>query len=227
MNMNMLKAAHTNNVKKFIFLSSSVVYPIRRSPCIESDLLDKSLHASYFGIGEVKRFIEKLCIMYSTQIRNPMTIIIIRPSNIYGPYDDFNPSTSHVTAALIRKVGLRQNPIEVWGAGQDKRDIIHIEDFLTALLRATAHVENGYEIFNIASGYQYSISTILKILISKSVRFNPKILYKTNQFPMIRTREIDITKAQTLLKFDPEFSHTRRLKDTLQWFKQYNKIGRL
>ena len=72
----------------------------------------------------MKRFGEIMCRMYGEKIENPMTTIVIRPTNVYGPFDDFKPETSHVTAALIRKVIERQSPLVVWGDGNDIRDII-------------------------------------------------------------------------------------------------------
>ena len=78
-----------------------------------------------FNVGWMKIFSEKLCEMY----KDKMTINIIRPANLYGPYDKFDPTRSKVVPALIGKFE-RQKSIEVWGSGKDVKDFLFIEDFV-------------------------------------------------------------------------------------------------
>ena len=78
----------------------------------------------------MKRFSEILCNIYSTKINNPMKTIVIRPGNLYGPYDKFDKEKSKVIPSLIRKIVEKQNPLEVWGDGKDLKDFLYIEDFV-------------------------------------------------------------------------------------------------
>ena len=98
MNQNILKASAKNKVKKFVFLSSNTVYPVGKKPMKENDM-NYDLFYKYFNVGWMKIFSEKLCEMYKSK----MIINIIRPANLYGPYDKFDPTRSKVIPALIRK----------------------------------------------------------------------------------------------------------------------------
>ncbi|MFH1383707.1 MAG: NAD-dependent epimerase/dehydratase family protein, partial [Candidatus Omnitrophota bacterium] len=116
MNTLMLDAAYQAKVDKFLWLSSNTVYPVADYPVKEEDV-GGDLFEKYFCVGWMKRFTEILCQMYAEKIKNPMKVGVIRPANIYGPYDDFEWETSHVLPALMRKVAERHDPIEVWGDG--------------------------------------------------------------------------------------------------------------
>ena len=145
MNLNVLKACAKNKVKKFVFISSNTVYPVSKKSMREKDV-NYSLFHKYFNVGWMKIFSEKLCEMY----KDKMSILIIRPGNIYGPNDKFDPIRSKVIPALIRK--FEENKIiEIWGDGQDIKDFIYIDDFVKALLKLTAKL-NGFNVINLASG---------------------------------------------------------------------------
>ena len=72
---------------------------------------------------------------YLFQINNPMKTIVIRPGNLYGPYDKFDKEKSKVIPSLIRKIVEKQNPLEVWGDGKDLKDFLYIEDFCNAVIK--------------------------------------------------------------------------------------------
>jgi GDP-L-fucose synthase len=165
MNAQMLEAAYFAKVKKFVWLSSNAAYPPSEDrPVKEEELLDGDPYETYFGVAWMKRYTEILCMMYSEKLKNPMTTVVLRPSNIYGPYDDFDFATSHVMAAQIRKVIERHDPIEVWGTGNDVRDLIYIDDFIDAVILATEKIET-YNPLNIALGKGYSIKEILQMIL--------------------------------------------------------------
>ena len=98
MNLNILKASSENKVKKFIFISSNTVYPVSKKTMNEKNV-NYSLFDKYFNVGWMKIFSEKICQMY----KNKMNILILRPGNIYGPHDKFDPVKSKVIPSLIRK----------------------------------------------------------------------------------------------------------------------------
>ena len=142
MNLNVLKACAKNKVKKFVFISSNTVYPVSKKSMREKDV-NYSLFHKYFNVGWMKIFSEKLCEMY----KDKMSILIIRPGNIYGPNDKFDPIRSKVIPALIRK--FEENKIiEIWGDGQDIKGFIYIDDFVKALLKLTAKL-NGFNVINL------------------------------------------------------------------------------
>lgn len=152
MNSQMLEAAYFARVKKFIWLSSNAAYPPSGNrPVREEELLEGDPYETYFGVAWMKRYTEILCRMYSQKLKNPMTTVVLRPSNIYGPFDDYEFETSHVMAALIRRVVERHDPFEVWGTGDDVRDWIYIDDFIDAMMLAAEKIDT-YNPLNIGLG---------------------------------------------------------------------------
>ena len=99
-----------------------------------------------------------------------MKILIIRPANLYGPYDKFDPVRSKVIPALIRK--FENKNIEVWGSGKDVKDFIFIEDFVDNLLSILEKI-NKYTVLNIASSKPVSLRKIIDIL-KKNIVTKPK-----------------------------------------------------
>jgi len=126
-----LEKAYKNKIKKFIFLSSSTIYPESGDrPVCESDFLYESIYKTYYPVGWMKRYAEVLCKIYSEILINPMQTVIVRPANLYGPHDKYDLDKCHVTPASIIKVATRLNPIPVWGDGTEVRDLLYVEDFV-------------------------------------------------------------------------------------------------
>ena len=147
-----------------------------------------------------------------------MPTLVVRPSNIYGPYDDFDPATSHVMAATIRKVVERQNPLKVWGTGDDVRDLIYIDDFIDGLVLATEKL-NGYDPVNIALGKGYSIKQLLAMLMEIESCQGLKIEYDAGKPSMIPIRLIDVGKAERKLGFRAHTDVREGMIKTIEWYK--------
>ena len=103
MNVSMLDAAYKAGVKKFLFMSSNTVYPLTDYPVKEDDCTNE-FYEKYHIVAWMKRFTEIVCEMYDNKIAKPMKVVVVRPGNIYGEYDDFEWATSHVIPALVRLV---------------------------------------------------------------------------------------------------------------------------
>lgn len=220
MNSQILEASYLVGIKKFIFISSNAAYPPSgNKPVQEDEMFKGDPYDTYFGVGWMKRYTEILCKMYSEKLKNPMKTVVIRPSNIYGPYDDFEFATSHVMAATIRKVVERHNPIEVWGDGNDIRDLIYIDDFIDALILAAEKI-NKFDPINIGYGKGYSIKEILKMAIEIEKFDDAEIIYNKTKPSMIPIRLIDISKAEKLLGFKPRTDMREGIKKTIDWYKE-------
>jgi nucleoside-diphosphate-sugar epimerase len=163
MNAHMLEAAHTNGIEKFCFISSNVVYPLRDFAVVEDDVTNEFFE-KYYIVGWMKRFTELMCEMYSQKITNPMTTIIVRPGNLYGPYDKFTLRNSKVIPALIRRAIEREAPFIVWGNGEDLKDFLYIDDFIDGILSSIEKL-NEFEIINIASGKSISIKELVRLIL--------------------------------------------------------------
>ncbi len=167
----------------------------------------------------MKRYTEILCKLYSEKLKNPMATVVLRPANIYGPYDNFDLATSHVMAATIRKVIERQNPIEVWGTGDDIRDFMYVDDFVDAVILATEKIDT-YNPINIASGTGYSVKQILAILLDIENYKDARIVYDSSKPSMIPIRLFDTKKAETFLGFKAKTDIREGMKRTIEWYRK-------
>ena len=220
MNAQMLEAAYFARVKKFIWLSSNAAYPPSGDrPVKEEELLDGDPYEAYFGVAWMKRYTEILCRLYSEKLKDPMPTVVLRPSNIYGPYDDFDFATSHVMAALIRRVVERHAPIEVWGTGDDIRDWIYIDDFIDAMILATEKIES-YNPLNIGLGKGHSIKEALQIILEVDGYTEAMVKFDSSKPSMIPIRLIDTTKAETVLGFKAITGLREGIKKTIEWYRK-------
>ena len=217
MNALMLEASYEANVKKFLFISSNTVYPVTDKPAKENDVINE-FYEKYFIVAWMKRFSEIMCEMYATKIKKPMTTIVVRPANLYGPYDDFEWETSHVLPALIRRVVERHDPLVVWGDGSDVKDFIFIDDMVEGLLLAMEKID-GYDFLNIASGKQYVLKDLLNLMISIDGYDGAVINFDASKPTMIPKRLIDTRKAKETLGFEAKTPIEEGLKSTITWYR--------
>ena len=217
MNSQILEASYIHKIKKFIFISSSAAYPPSGNiPIKEDEMFNGDPYSTYFGVGWMKRYTEILCRLYS-ELKEPMKTLVIRPSNVYGPYDKFDPSVSHVMAATIRKVVEKHDPIQIWGTGNDVRDFIYIDDFIDGLLLATEKIDK-FDVINIASGSGYSIKDILQIALDIDKYNNAKISYDSAKPSMIPIMLVNTDKAERLLGFKAKIDIREGIKRTIEWY---------
>ena len=220
MNVQFLEAAYQAGVKKFVFISSSAAYPPTEDrPVREEEMFGSDPYEVYYSVGWMKRYTEILCKTYAQKIRKPMPVLVVRPSNIYGPYDKFDFKRSHVTTALIRRVVERHDPLEVWGTGNDTRDLIYIDDFLDGLLAAFERNE-AYLAINVASGRGYTVRQILQTILEVDGYANADIRFDASKPSTIAIRLIDITLARKLLQFEPKVTLKEGLARTVKWYRE-------
>lgn len=218
MNVNMLEASYKEKVKKFIFISSNTVYPFVDFAVKENDA-NFDFYDKYYVVGWMKRFTEIVCDIYSSKIKNPMNSVVLRPGNLYGPYDKFDNEKSKVIPALIKRVVKKENPLKVWGDGNDLKDFLYIDDFCEAVIRVI-ETECNNEIFNIASGECITIKEILSHIINTENSHNLKIEFDLSKPTMIPKRLIDISKAKKILGFEPKIKFLEGIKKTIFWYKE-------
>jgi GDP-L-fucose synthase len=214
-NSHLLDWAALRGVKKFIFISSSAIYPNADYPLKEEEGFIDDPPGNYFGVGWMKRYTEKLANFYHKCYG--MEVLIIRPSNIYGPFSNFDLQHSHVLPALIRKFDENHNPLEVWGSPDVVRDFIYVDDFVEGVISAF-NFFSGFDVFNIASGKTITIGESVD-LISELTDYKGEIIFNSSKPTTIHTREIDISKAKSLLGFDTFTSFKDGLEKTINWYK--------
>ncbi len=213
-----LEKAYKNKIKKFIFLSSSTIYPESGERAVlETDNIYESIYKTYYPVGWMKRYAEVLCKMYSEILVNPMQTVIVRPANLYGPHDKYDLDKCHVTPASVIKVATRLNPIPVWGDGTEIRDLLYVEDFVEALQIIMENEEN-HEIYNVGSNCGYSVNHVINVLKEIEGLDSP-IDYVNNKAPMIPKRLIDSFKIFDKLGWSAKTNIYEGLEKTLNWYK--------
>ena len=218
MNAQLLEESYKSKVKKFIFMSSSVVYPYTaEKPNKEDEFTFGDIYEKYFAVGWMKRYTEKLCEMYSNFLSPTMQCIVVRPANIYGPNDKYD-SRSHVLPATIMKVVHRNKPIEVWGDGKDIRDFIYVDDFTRACIMIMNKVDK-YDIFNVGCGEGKSVDDILYKCMEIE-DYHPEVIYNSDKPSMIPIRLLDVSKIYEKIGFHTEIDLEEGLRRTIKWYKE-------
>jgi GDP-L-fucose synthase len=214
-NSQVLEAACLGGVERLLFVSSTTVYPAVTYPVKEEEGFKGEPHSSYMGVGWMKRYIEKLAEFYHE--RYDLKIALIRPTNIYGPYDKFDFATSHVLPALIRRAVEQQNPFEVWGDGSAVRDFIYVSDLVEALLLALEKNATGKPI-NIGSGRAVTIKEAVELILELTGN-RAEIKYDPTKPTTIPFRMVDLTQQREVLGFQPKVSFEEGLQRTIAWYR--------
>lgn len=215
----LLDAAYQARVGKVCFISSGAAYPpTGNRPVAEPEMFDGDPADVYFPAGWMKRYAEVLCRTYAEKIAQPMATVVVRPSNVYGPYDKFDFAVSHVTAALIRRVVERQSPLEVWGTGQDIRDLIYVDDFIDGMLAAFA-TDLPYLAVNLCAGSGHSIWEILETLLRVDGYSDADVRFDASRPSTIPVRLMENRLAKELLGFEARTPLDEGLRRTLDWYR--------
>jgi GDP-L-fucose synthase len=218
MNAYLLEAAHDAHVEKFLWLSSTTGYPASDQPVKEEEMFSGEPYEKYYFAGWMKRFTEVLCRMYGEKLNPGMTTLVLRPTNVYGPHDKFGFANSHVTAALIRKVVERHDPIEVWGTGDDVRDLIYVDDFVEAMLLAMNNLDR-HTVMNIGSGTGTRVKEVLRTILELEDWTDAPVTFNPAKPTMIPMRLVDTSKAESLLGFRARTGIREGLRKTIDWYR--------
>lgn len=220
MNAQMLDATQRAGVERFVFLSSGAAYPDTGDrPVKEDEMFAGEPYPAYHAVAWMKRYTEILCETYAR--RTPgrrMRITVVRPSNVYGPWDKFDLGTSHVTAALVRKVVERCRPLVVWGTGDDVRDLVYVDDFIDGLFRAVEATDDWLAV-NVASGAGHSVREVLATLLALDGFTDADVRCDPSKPSTIPVRLVDTSLARERLKFEPQTSLAEGLARTLAWYR--------
>jgi len=212
MHMNVFEACAKAGVRRVVCVGSTTGYPDSASPMVEDDYLQVELHPAYVIPGNAHRFIYRLAQMFTKS--KGLEISFVRPSNVYGPGNDFSPNHSHVIEATVRKVAERQDPIVIWGDGKQVRDGIYIDDLVEAMVLAAQGPVGAY---NVGSGDEMSVLEIVYALC-RHAAFTPRLEYDPSKPLAIPVRRVDTTKARTVLGWKPKVMMRDGLAATYDWF---------
>jgi GDP-L-fucose synthase len=225
MNSLMFEAAYEARVEKVLFLSSTITYPVSDKPMREEQVLEGEPFEKYYCASWAKRFAEILGRMYGEKLARRMPVIVLRPTNVYGPNDKFEFEKSHVIAALIRKSVERWDPFEVWGDGSEIRDAIYVDDMVDAMLLAMERIE-AYDVINIGLGRGHSVREIMRMVFAADGFSNARVTFDPSKPTMIPVRLIDTSKAERVLGFRAKVGLEEGLRRTIDWYRATRGIPR-
>ena len=217
--LNTISHAHKNNVKRFIYLGSSCIYPKKAiTPIHESALLTGPLEKTNEPYALSKIFGVKLCESYRTQYG--ADFISCMPCNVYGQGDNYNLETGHVMAAMIRKFheAKEQSLSEVtfWGTGEPYREFIFADDLAEALV-FIMNSKNSPEIVNIGAIQEYKINIIAK-LVADIIGFKGEIKFDNTHLDGVYRKKVSISKI-SLLGWEPKTSLVKGIQETYRYYK--------
>ncbi len=222
-NLEIIDQCYKYNVKKFIFISSNTVYPVSNFSMKENDV-NYSFFEKYYMVGWMKLFTEIICNVYVNKIKNSnLEILVVRPSNLYGPYDKFSREKSKVIAALIRKFNDKSLPIEIWGDGNDIKDFLYINDFCDALLHVYKNFK-GLEIMNICSGKSIKLKTIINYLTKYFGLTKADLKYNINMPSMIPLRKMSGQKLKNKYNYKINYDVNSSLNKTIKWYQKNKSV---
>ena len=217
---NLFSASHEANVKKVVFLSSSCVYPkLAEQPIKESSLLTGSLEETNSAYAVAKIAGMRLIQAYRQQYNRNW--ISVMPTNLFGTFDNFSTTTSHVLPALIRKFHdaktNNESKVTLWGSGKPKRELMEVDEFARALLLIVEKYDDA-ETINIGTGKDLTIKEISEI-VKEVVGFHGEVVWDESKPDGTPRKLLDISKI-TKLGYQPHEDLKTGIAKTYEWFKQ-------
>lgn len=222
MGLQVLHESHRANVKKFVAIGTICAYPkYTPVPFREDDLWNGYPEETNAPYGLAKKMLLVGAQAYRKQFG--FNAIYLLPVNMYGPEDNFDPQSSHVIPALIRKIvdakRRRLSQMTAWGSGTATREFLYVEDAASAIVSAFMHYDLPDPV-NIGTGQEISIY-YLATLICQIVGYQGKIIWDKTKPDGQPRRLLSIDKAFKTFGFRAQTSLTDGLKKTIMWYKKY------
>jgi GDP-L-fucose synthase len=221
MGVQLLDEAWKAGVKKFVALGTICCYPkFTPVPFKEEDLWNGYPEETNAPYGLAKKMLLVQAQAYRTQYK--FNAIFILPVNMYGPGDNFNPDSSHVIPALVKKfVDARKHgdsEVVVWGTGKATREFLYVEDSARAIVAATRYYDRP-EPVNIGAGFEISIRELAE-KIRKISGFRGKLVWDKTKPDGQPRRMLNTTKAQKEFGFTAKTSFDLGLKKTVAYYEK-------
>lgn len=224
MGVQLLHEAYVSGVEKFVAIGTVCAYPkFTPVPFSEDNLWKGYPEETNAPYGLAK----KMLLVQSQAYRDQYgyNSIFLLPVNLYGPGDNFNPRSSHVIPALIRKcVEAKEqgkDHIVVWGDGSPTREFIYVKDAARGIALAAEHYDQSLPV-NLGSGFEISIKDLVNKIASKA-GFDGEIIWDTSKPNGQPRRALDVSRAKELFGFEAHTDFDEGLQETIDWFIENRK----
>lgn len=217
---NVIKCCHDYKVKKLLFLGSTCIYPkMAQQPIVEDALLTGPLEQTNEAYAIAKISGMQMCKYFKRQYGD--NFISCMPTNLYGPYDNYDLKGSHVLPAMIRKfheAKMQNAPtVELWGTGSPLREFLYVDDMADACVFLLENYE-GEQHVNIGTGKELTIKELAE-LVKKTVGFEGEIVWNSAMPDGTPRKLTDVTKLHEL-----GWTHKVELEEGVklayEWFKE-------
>jgi GDP-L-fucose synthase len=226
MGIQLMEAARQENVGKCVVAGTICAYPkFTPVPFKEENLWEGYPEETNAPYGLAKKMLLVQSQAYRAQYG--FNSIYLLPVNLYGPGDNFNPESSHVIPALIKKfteAKQNDNPfVEVWGTGAASREFLYVDDAARGLVLA-AERYNKPDPVNLGSGMEITIRDLV-VLINELTRYEGEIHWDTTKPDGQPKRCLDVSRAQKEFGFQATMPFREGLKQTIEWYLLHGKDG--
>ncbi|NLE06112.1 MAG: GDP-L-fucose synthase [Crenarchaeota archaeon] len=220
MGIQLMEAARHAGLSKFVAIGTVCAYPkFTPVPFKEESIWDGYPEETNAPYGIAKKMLLVQAQSYRQQYG--FNAIYLLPVNLYGPGDNFNPDSSHVIPALIKKFvdAKRKNLpyVEIWGTGSASREFLYVDDAARGIVLATEQY-NGIEPVNLGAGKEISIRDLVTT-IKENIDYKGELKYDTNKPDGQPRRCLDTQKAKDYFGFTAEVSFEEGIKKTIEWYR--------
>ncbi|MBS0546227.1 MAG: NAD(P)-dependent oxidoreductase [Proteobacteria bacterium] len=222
---NVLEAAAREKVGRLVMLSSCTGYPEGATSRQEGGMFTGDPPPAWFGVGWMHRYLEKQLEWYCRHLQLIGAATALRPTLIYGPHDDFKPESAHFVPSFIHRVVARETPIEVWGDGEQTRNLVHAGDVASAMIAALGQGK-GYQAYNVATPASVSVNDVLNLLIELDGFADAKIVYRPEKAGGASALTVSGDAFAARFGWRPAMSLRAGLADTLDWYRKTAKLAR-
>lgn len=224
MGTHLLEESRKAGVEKFVGIGTICAYPkFAPIPFKEKDLWDGYPEETNAPYGLAKKMLLVQSQAYRQQYN--YNAIYLLPVNLYGPGDNFNPNSSHVIPALIKKMveAKKSNAkfVEVWGTGRATREFLYVEDAAAGIMLATEKY-NGKDPINLGASFEISIKELVE-KIKEIVGFEGKVIWDKTKPDGQPRRKLSVAKAKKEFGFESKTNFDLGLKKTIQWYLNVSK----
>lgn len=220
MGVQLIEQARLRNIEKFVAIGTICAYPkFTPVPFREDDLWNGYPEETNAPYGLAKKML--LVQSQSYRAEYGFNSIFLLPVNLYGPRDNFNPDSSHVIPALIKKcfdaIDAGDDHILCWGSGKVSREFIYADDAAEGILLATEHY-NGSEPVNIGAGFEITIKDLAEKIVNLT-GFEGEIRWDPSKPDGQPRRRLDVSRAKKLFGFEAKMPFDEGLKRTIDWYR--------
>jgi GDP-L-fucose synthase len=223
--INALEAAAREQVERLVLLSSCTGYPEGEGIKEEAGMFVRDPPSGWFGVGWTHRFLEKQLEWYASHLGRISSAIVLRPTLVYGPHDDFSRESGHFVPSMIAQVVARQRPIEVWGDGSQTRNLIHAGDVAGAVVAALS-APPGYAAYNIAAPRSASVNEVLQTLLQVDGFSDAEVIHRRDRPGGASALHVSAAAFAQRFGWQPALTLRDGLATTVQWYRWNWKSAR-